>query len=726
MVKSGVGHHFSRGAMIDILEDTLSLGINVSGFEGLFMPRNITLDKIRNIGIMAHIDAGKTTTTERMLYYTGKTYKIGEVDEGTATMDWMPQEQERGITITSAATNCSWKNHRINIIDTPGHVDFTAEVERSLRVLDGAVALFCAVGGVEPQSETVWRQADRYGVPRIAFINKMDRVGADFYGTLVSMREKLAAPAVAVQIPLGVEDKFRGVIDLINMKAYEYLDEAMSAKYSEVDVPAEFLSKAQEYRSKLIEEVAGLDDSLLEKYMHNTTITEEEIKMVLRKETIKGNLVPVLCGASFKNKGVQPLLDAVISYLPSPLDIPAMKGINPQTNETEERKADEKEPFSALAFKIMSDPHVGKLIYFRIYSGRIEKGMYVYNPATRKRERIGRLLQMHANTREDLEEASAGDIVASVGLKQVKTGDTLSSEKKPIILEAMHFPEPVISMAIEPKTRADMEKLHECLAKLMEEDPTFKVTTNTETGQTIISGMGELHLEILKDRMVREFNVTANVGTPQVSYRETITKDSLGEGKFIKQSGGRGQYGHAVLFIEPQPPGTGLIFEDKIVGGVIPKEFIRSVEYGVKESVTTGVIAGFPVIDIKVVLVNGSYHEVDSSDLAFKMAASFAFKDAVRKAAPIILEPIMKVEVITPQEYMGDVIGDMNSRRGRIVELETKAGARIIDAEIPLKEMFGYATDLRSLTKGRASYTMEPLRFERVPKNIEEELLEKK
>lgn len=711
--------------MVTPIEDTLSPDMELLGLEGI-MARNIELKNIRNIGIMAHIDAGKTTTTERILYYTGKTYKIGEVDEGTATMDWMPQEQERGITITSAATTCYWKGYRINIIDTPGHVDFTAEVERSLRVLDGAIAIFCAVGGVEPQSETVWRQADRYSVPRIAYINKMDRVGADFYGTLKSMREKLAAPAVAIEIPLGIEDKFRGVIDLISMKGYEWHDEEMGAKYNYIDIPSEFVSLAQEYRHRLIEEVASLDDSILEKYMHNEYITEDQIKMVLRRETIKGNLVPVLCGASLKNKGVQPLLDAIVDYLPSPIDIPPVKGVNPDTGQEEERKASDNEPFSALAFKIMSDAHVGKLTYFRVYSGKLDKGMYVYNPTTRKRERIGRLLQMHANSREDIDSVYAGDIVACVGLKQVKTGDTLCSEKNPIVFEAMHFPEPVISMAIEPKTRADLDKLHECLAKLMEEDPTFRVTQNTETGQTIISGMGELHLEILRDRMIREFGVSCNVGAPQVSYRETITKDSLGEGKFIKQTGGRGQYGHVVLFVEPQAPGSGVSFEDKTTGGIIPKEFIKSIEEGVRESATTGVMAGFPVTDIRVTLVNGSYHEVDSSDLAFKMAAGFAFKDAVRKAGPIILEPIMKVEVITPQEYVGDVMGDMNSRRGKIIELETKAGARIIKAEIPLKEMFGYATDLRSLTKGRASYTMEPLRFERVPKNIEEELLEKK
>jgi elongation factor G len=690
------------------------------------MARQASLENTRNIGIMAHIDAGKTTTTERILFYTGKSYKIGEVHEGTAVMDWMPQEQERGITITSAATTCFWKGRRINIIDTPGHVDFTAEVERSLRVLDGAVGLFCAVGGVEPQSETVWRQADRYGVPRIAFVNKMDRTGADFFGAIASMKEKLGAPIVALQIPLGAEDQFAGIIDLITMKACEYEEEGQGSKYVEKDIPAEFAEKAKEFRHKLVEDISSLDDALLEKYMNDVPLTVEEIKAVLRREVIKGNLVPALCGASFKNKGVQHLLDAVIEYLPSPIDVPAVKGTNPDTNLEEERKASDSEPFSALAFKIMTDPHVGKLIYFRIYSGTIEKGMYVYNPTSRKRERIGRILQMHANSREDIDVANAGDIVASVGLKLVKTGDTLCSEKNPIVLGAMNFPEPVISMAIEPKTRADMEKLHEALTKLMEEDPTFRVKTNTETGQTIISGMGELHLDILRDRMVREFNVDANVGAPQVSYRETITKDSLAEGKFIKQSGGHGQYGHVVLFVEPLPPGTGITFENKIIGGVIPGEYIKSVEAGARECATTGVIGGFPVTDVKIVLVNGSYHEVDSSDLAFKMAASFAFKDAVRKAHPIILEPIMKVEVITPEEYMGDVIGDMNSRRGRIIELETKSGARIIDSEIPLKEMFGYATDVRSLSKGRASYSMEPLRFEKVPKNIEEQLLEKK
>ena len=694
--------------------------------EKYLMPRKVELNHIRNIGIMAHIDAGKTTTTERILYYTGKSYKIGEVDEGTATMDWMVQEQERGITITSAATTCYWKKHRVNIIDTPGHVDFTAEVERALRVLDGAIALFCAVGGVEPQSETVWRQADRYGVPRIAFVNKMDRTGADFYGTFNSMKEKLAAPVVMVQIPMGCEDNFKGVIDLIHMKAFEYHDENLGATYDEMEIPGDLYETACQYREKLIEEVAGRDDRLLEKYMHNEQISNEEIKEILRRETMKGVLVPVLCGSSLKNKGVQPLLDAVLDYLPSPVDVPPVKGVNPKTGEVEQRKTADNEYFSALAFKIVSDPHVGKLTYFRVYSGQVEKGVYVYNPASRQRERLGRLIQMHANSREDIKAVYAGDIVAGVGLKQVKTGDTICGEKNPIILEKMNFPEPVISMAIEPKTRADLDKLNVCLMKLSEEDPTFKVVTNPETGQKIISGMGELHLEIIRDRMLREFNVTANVGVPQVSYRETVTKNSLGEGKFVKQSGGHGQYGHVVLFVEPQAAGTGLLFENKIVGGVIPKEFIKSVEKGVRESSATGVIAGFPVIDVKVTLVNGSYHEVDSSDLAFKMAANYGFREVVRKASPVILEPIMKVEIVTPEEYMGDVIGDISSRRGKVLELNIKTGTRIIDAEVPLKEMFGYATQLRSLTKGRASYTMEPLRFERAPKNIEQELLEGK
>ena len=694
--------------------------------EELLMARKIGLDHIRNIGIMAHIDAGKTTTTERILYYTGKNYKIGEVDEGTASMDWMVQEQERGITITSAATTCYWEKNRINIIDTPGHVDFTAEVERALRVLDGAIALFCAVGGVEPQSETVWRQADRYGVPRIAFINKMDRTGADFYGTLKSMKKKLAAPVVAVQIPLGCEDDFKGVIDLINMKAYVYHDNDLGVTYNEIEIPGDLYDTACEYRDKIVEEAANRDDRLLEKYMHDGQISPEEIKGVLRRETIKGALVPVFCGSSLKNKGVQPLLDGVLDYLPSPVDVPPVSGTNPHTGDLDQRKTEDKESFSALVFKIISDPHVGRLTYFRVYSGQVEKGVYVYNPTSRKRERLGRLIQMHANNREDMNTVYAGDIVAGVGLKLVKTGDTICSEKRPIILEAMHFPEPVISMAIEPKTRADSDKLNLCLMKLSEEDPTFKAVTNPETGQKIISGMGELHLEIIKDRMLREFNVAANVGVPKVSYRETITKDSLGEGKFVKQSGGRGQYGHVVLFVEPQPAGAGLVFENKIVGGVIPKEFIKSVETGVRESATTGVMAGFPVIDMKVTLVNGSYHEVDSSDLAFKMAANYGLREAVRKANPVILEPIMKVEVITPEEYMGDVIGDLASRRGKILELNIKMRTRIIDAEVPLREMFGYATQLRSLTRGRASYTMEPLRFARVPKNIEGELLERK
>lgn len=709
-----------------LTKEKVDFGELLSQQKGLTMSRKIELNHIRNIGIAAHIDAGKTTTTERILYYTGKSYKIGEVDEGTATMDWMKQEQERGITITSAATTCYWKNHRINIIDTPGHVDFTAEVERSLRVLDGVVAIFCAVGAVEPQTETVWRQADRYNVPRIAYINKMDRTGADFFGTVQSMKEKLNAPVVVVQTPMGAEDAFTGVVDIINMKAYEYHDENLGATYDEVDIPEKYIKQAKEYRHLLDETVAGLDDDLLAKYMEDKPLSPDEIKKVLRRETVTGNLVPVLCGASLKNKGVQPLIDAIVDYLPSPIDLPPVKGINPENDIEEERFTKDDEAFSCLVFKIMTDPYVGKLVYFRVYSGCVSKGMFVYNTNSGRRERLGRLIHMHANSREDINEVYAGDIVACVGLKNVKTGDTLSSEKRPIVLETMHFPEPVISVAIEPKTRSDLDKLHTALNKLMEEDPTFKVKTHAETGQTIISGMGELHLEILKDRMVREFDVKANVGPPQVVYRETITKDSLGTGKFVKQTGGRGQYGHVVFFVEPLPQGTGVKFEDKTVGGVIPKEFVKSIQYGVNDAATTGVMGGFPVVDIKVTLVNGSYHEVDSSDLAFKMAASIGFKEAVRKANPILLEPIMKVDIITPEEYMGDVIGDMNSRRGKISELRTKSGARIIDGEIPLREMFGYATVLRSLTKGRANYSMEPLKFERVPKNIEEELLEKK
>jgi len=703
--------------MISVLERDIS--------EGLYMPREVALDYIRNIGILAHIDAGKTTTTERILYYTGKSYKIGEVDEGTAVMDWMKQEQERGITITSASTACSWNNYKINIIDTPGHVDFTAEVERSLRVLDGAVVLLCAVGAVEPQTETVWRQADRYNVPRIAYVNKMDRTGADFYNTIKSMKDKLGAPAVAIGIPLGREENFKGVIDLIYMKAYEYNDESLGAVYKEIDLTGDMLSNAKKYRNILLEAAAGLDDKLLEKYLENKSISSQELKDVLRRGTIEGKLIPVLCGSSLKNKGVQPLLNAIVDYLPSPVDMLAVKGININTGKEEERQASDEEAFSALVFKIMSDPYVGKLVYFRVYSGAISKGMYVFDTNTQRRERLGRLIYMHANSREDIDKAHTGDIIACVGLKNVKTGHTLSSEKRPILLEAMHFPEPVISMAIEPKTRSDLEKLHTCLSKLMEEDPTFRAITDTETGQTIISGMGELHLDIIKDRILHEFNVAANVGIPQVSYRETITKEGLGEGKFVKQTGGHGQYGHVVFFAEPLPSGTGIVFEDKTVGGVIPKEFIKSIRLGVYDAANTGVISGFPVVNIKVTLVNGSYHEVDSSELAFKMAAGMAFRNAVRKNSPVMLEPIMKVGVITPQEYMGDIIGNLNSRRGKVGELELKAGTRIINADVPLSEMFGYATVLRSLTKGRASYTMEPLRFDRVPKHIEEKLLEK-
>lgn len=688
------------------------------------MARQYQLKQVRNIGIMAHIDAGKTTTTERILYYTGKVHKLGEVHEGTAVMDWMPQEQERGITITSAATTCFWRDNRINIIDTPGHVDFTAEVERSLRVLDGAVAVFCSVGGVEPQSETVWRQADRYGVPRIAFVNKMDRVGANFLETIATMKDKLGAKAVAVQLPLGAEDVFRGIIDLIRMKAIVHTDDATGADFVVEDIPADMQEQAKLYRGILIEALAEEDEVILDKYVHGHEPSVEELVSVIRKATLDGIVVPVLCGASFKNKGVQQLLDAIVDYLPSPLDVPPMKGTNPKTDQEEVRKADDNEPFCALAFKIMTDPYVGKLTYFRVYSGTIRKGVSVYNSNSSSRERLGRILEMHANDRKDVEEVSAGDIVAAVGLKHVSTGDTICDEEHKIVLESMLFPEPVISMAIEPKTRADRDKLQMALHKMTEEDPTFKISSNVETGQTIISGMGELHLDIIKDRMFREFQVQANVGAPQVAFRETITTAVRAEGKFIKQSGGHGQYGHVVMTIEPMEKGSGFLFEDNIVGGAIPKEYIKSVKHGVEEAATTGVLGGYPVVDIKISLEDGSYHDVDSSDLAFKMAASIGFKDGVKRAKPILLEPIMKVDVTTPEEYMGDVIGDINSRRGKIINIESKAKTRIIKSEVPLKEMFGYATSIRSLTKGRASYAMEPSHFNKVPRDIEEQILD--
>ncbi len=689
--------------------------------------RPYSLEKTRNIGIMAHIDAGKTTTTERILFYTGKVHKIGEVHDGTAVMDWMPQEQERGITITSAATTCFWRENRINIIDTPGHVDFTVEVERSLRVLDGAVAVFCAVGGVEPQSETVWRQADRYSIPRIAFINKMDRTGADFFDAVKQMKERLGAKAVPIQIPIGSEDKFQGVVDLVRMKAVVYIADADVAGTFELqDIPADLKAQAEEYRGHLIEALAEEDETLLDKYVHGTQPTEEEIRKVLRKAVLDGVLVPVMCGASFKNKGVQPLLDAVVDYMPAPTDVPDIKGINPETDAEEHRKTGDNEPFCALAFKIMSDPYVGKLTYFRVYSGTLTKGMSVYNPKKRDRERIGRVLEMHANQRKDLETVFSGDIAAAVGLKNVRTGDTLCDEEHPVMLEAMHFPEPVISMAIEPKTKADREKLTMALQKMSEEDPTFRVSSNIETGQTIIAGMGELHLDIIKDRMFREFSVGANVGAPQVAFRETVSVPSRAEGKFIRQSGGRGQYGHVVITMEPLERGSGYVFEDKIVGGSIPREYIKSVQQGLEEASQTGVLGGYPCVDLKISLEDGSYHDVDSSDLAFKMAASLGFKEAMRKGKPVMLEPIMKVDVTTPEEYMGTIIGDLNSRRGKIMSIDNKGTTRMIHSEVPLKEMFGYATTVRSLSSGRAAYTMEPSHFARAPKNIEDEVLDKK
>ncbi|HOV80631.1 MAG TPA: elongation factor G [Bacillota bacterium] len=686
------------------------------------MARQIPLDKTRNIGIMAHIDAGKTTTTERILFYTGKVHKIGEVHDGAATMDWMVQEQERGITITSAATSCRWRDCQINIIDTPGHVDFTVEVERSLRVLDGAVAIFCSVGGVEPQSETVWRQADKYGVPRIAYINKMDRVGADFYRGIEMIRERLGANPVAVQLPIGMEDGFRGVVDLVRNKAIIYIDD-LGTVSEEQDIPPEMIEEAAAMRERLVEAVAEADEKLMMKYLENVTLTEEEIKEGLRNATLKVRLIPVLCGSSFKNKGVQPLLDAIVDYLPAPTDVPAIRGIDPRTGAEDVRAAKDDEGFSALAFKIATDPFVGKLTFFRVYSGHLKTGSYIYNSTRNRRERIGRILRMHANHREDIEEVFSGDIVAAVGLKATGTGDTLCSENKPIVLESMDFPEPVIQVAIEPKTKLDQEKMGVALQKLAEEDPTFRINTDAETGQTLISGMGELHLEIIVDRLLREFKVEANVGRPQVAYKETITKKAGAEGKFIRQTGGRGQYGHVVLEIEPREPGAGYQFNNKIVGGVIPREFIPAVEAGVREALENGVLAGFPMIDVEVTLTDGSYHDVDSSEVAFKIAGSIGLKNAAQKAGAVLLEPVMKVEVVVNEEYMGDVIGDLNSRRGRIEEMTARAGAQVIRAYVPLAEMFGYATDLRSRTQGRGTYTMEFSHYAQVPGNIAEGII---
>ncbi len=696
------------------------------------MPRQVALSKTRNIGIMAHIDAGKTTTTERVLYYTGITYKIGEVHEGTAVMDWMEQEQERGITITSAATTCFWKEHRINIIDTPGHVDFTVEVERSLRVLDGAVAVFDSVAGVEPQSEAVWRQADKYRVPRICFVNKMDRIGADFRRTLEQIETKLGSNPVAVQIPIGSEDQFRGAIDLIRMKAIVYKDETMGADYELEEIPADMQAEAQEYREKLIEKVSESDDQLLEKYLSGEAITEAEITRVLRARTIASvrddkqpTFVPVICGSAFKNKGVQPLLDAVVDFLPSPLDIPPVEGLDPRSKEgaTVQRRAADDEPFAALAFKIMTDPFVGQLTFFRVYSGVLQSGSSVVNATKGKTERIGRLLKMHANKREEIKEVYAGDIAAAVGLKSVTTGDTLCDEKQPIVLESMVFPEPVISLAIEPKTKADQEKLGQGMQKLMTEDPTFRVNTDDQTGQVIIRGMGELHLEIIVDRLKREFNVDATVGKPQVAYKETLTRPADGEMKYAKQTGGRGQYGHVKIHLYPGEPGTGYVFENEVVGGAIPKEFIKPVDEGIKEALTRGVLAGYPIADVRIELYDGSYHDVDSSEMAFKIAGSMAFQDAAKKAKPVLLEPVMRVEVVVPKEYMGDVMGDLASRRGRIQSQDDRGGTQIINARVPLSEMFGYSNDLRSRTQGRATYSMHFDRYEQAPQNVSEEVV---
>jgi elongation factor G len=687
--------------------------------------RLVPLEKTRNIGIMAHIDAGKTTTTERILYYTGVSHKIGEVHDGTATMDWMEQEQERGITITSAATTCSWRDHRVNIIDTPGHVDFTIEVERSLRVLDGAVAVFCSVGGVEPQSETVWRQADKYRVPRIAFINKMDRVGADFFRGVDMIKDRLKANPLPIQLPIGKEDTFVGVIDLVEMNAIIWDDESLGATFKVGEIPASELELAQEYREKMIEELSSNDDALMEKYLAGEELTVEEIRSAIRNSTINIQICPVICGSAFKNKGVQNLLDAVIDYMPAPTDIPPITGVVEGSEEPVVRNSSDNEPFSALAFKIMTDPYVGQLCFFRVYSGVITSGSYVYNSTKGKKERIGRILQMHANKREEIKEVRAGDIAAAVGLKNTTTGDTLCDDNNAVILESIEFPEPVISIAIEPKTKADQEKLGLSLQKLASEDPSFRVRTDEETGQTILSGMGELHLEIIVDRLMREFKVEASIGKPQVAYRETISKKVKVEGKFVRQSGGRGQFGHVWLEIEPQEPGDGYEFVDAIKGGVVPREYIPAVDKGIQEAMENGVLAGYPVVDLKVTLVDGSYHDVDSSEMAFKIAGSMGFKDGCAKASPVLLEPIMSVEVVVPEEHMGDVIGDLNSRRGRILGMESRAGAQVISSMVPLATMFGYATDLRSATQGRATYSMTFHHYEQVPKSVAEEIVAK-
>ncbi|HVN49752.1 MAG TPA: elongation factor G [Bacteroidota bacterium] len=691
------------------------------------MSREYSLEKTRNIGIMAHIDAGKTTTTERILFYTGRLHRIGEVHDGAATMDWMEQEKERGITITSAATTCFWRQHRINIIDTPGHVDFTIEVERSLRVLDGAVALFCSVGGVEPQSETVWRQADKYGVPRIAFVNKMDRAGADFLAVVDMMKTRLSANAVPIQLPVGEGDMFAGVIDLITMKARMYNEDNQGATWEEIDIPEKLRAKSNEYRIKMLEAVADEDDKLLEKYLEGKEISPEEIRVVLRRATLKVSIVPVLCGSSFKNKGVQQLMDSVVDFLPSPLDINSgvLHGHHPHKHDDVIRQISDKEKFTALAFKIMSDPFVGRLTYFRVYSGTLTAGSYVYNIVSDRKERIARILRMHANHREEVEEAYAGDIVAAIGLKNTRTGDTLTTEEDPIVLERMEFPAPVIDVAIEPKTKVDQEKMGEALARLAEEDPTFRISTNEETGQTIVSGMGELHLEIIIDRMKREFKVEANVGKPQVAYKETISKKVTAEGKFVRQSGGRGQFGHVWIDLEPNEKGKGFEFENAIVGGVVPKEYIKPTEQGIIEAMRNGILAGYPVEDVKVRLFDGSFHAVDSSEMAFKIAGSMAFQEGARKANPVLLEPIMSVEVVSPEEYIGDVMGDLNSRRGKIEGMTSRKDAQVVKSFVPLSMMFGYATQLRSMTQGRALYTMQFSHYDQVPKSVAEEIIEK-
>ncbi|MCI6172362.1 MAG: elongation factor G [Selenomonas bovis] len=688
------------------------------------MAREYSLEKTRNIGIMAHIDAGKTTTTERILFYTGVNHKIGEVHDGAATMDWMVQEQERGITITSAATTCHWKDHRINIIDTPGHVDFTVEVERSLRVLDGAVTVLTARGGVEPQTETVWRQAEKYNVPRMAYVNKMDITGADFYNVVKMMHERLQANAVPIQLPIGAEDTFKGIIDLIKMEAIVYEDDLGKVE-DEVAIPDDMKNQAEEYREKLLEACSEQDDEFMEKYLGGEEITEDDIKKVIRKATVTCQMVPVTCGTSYRNKGVQPLLDAIVDFMPAPTDIPPIAGVDPETGEEDHRPSSDDEPFAALAFKIMTDPFVGKLAFFRVYSGTLDAGSYVYNSTKGKKERIGRILQMHANHRKEIEKVYSGDIAAAVGLKDTTTGDTLCDEEHPIILESMEFPDPVISVAVEPATKNDQQKMGVALQKLAEEDPTFRVRTDEETGQTIISGMGELHLQIIVDRMLREFHVDCKVGEPQVAYRETIRKTVEAEGKFVRQSGGHGQYGHCWLKLEPQEPGEGFTFENKVVGGAIPKEFIKPVEDGVRQAMESGVVAGYPMVDIKATVFDGSFHEVDSSEAAFKVAGSMAFKNGAEKANPVLLEPYVKVEVTVPEEYMGDVIGDLNSRRGRIEGMEARNGAQVINGFVPLSEMFGYSTDLRSKTQGRGNYSMEVAYYDEVPKNIADQIVAK-